>query len=323
MPVFGIAHGDSQAAFVAYAESGAEYMEIIVRPDENKKVKYTWGYPRFEYNLSYFQVYNKQGAGYFSMMAEPQHVDVSMTYTFLEGDGSDGKSFAADYTGMAAAYRAHLMEQGVLTPVDGAGDIPLRLDFIMADAKSGLLGNEQVVVTTAQDVDDILNTLVQDGIKNMNAGLIGWQKNGETLTRPDKVKYSGKIGSSGDFKDLFSKYEKQGIDISYSREMATINREMTGYYNTAAKHVNTWYVEVDESMILPQNVPVANFSRATPKKVAAWTKTLAEKLEKTSASITLDGISNILTGTYDRDGVDFSITEAIALYQDKIGRAHV
>ena len=48
MPVFGIAHGDSQAAFVAYAESGAEYMEIIVRPDENKKVKYTWGYPRFE-----------------------------------------------------------------------------------------------------------------------------------------------------------------------------------------------------------------------------------------------------------------------------------
>ena len=219
MPVFGIAHGDSQAAFVAYAESGAEYMEIIVRPDENKKVKYTWGYPRFEYNLSYFQVYNKQGAGYFSMMAEPQHVDVSMTYT---------------------------------------------------------------------------------------------------LTRPDKVKYSGKIGSSGDFKDLFSKYEKQGIDISYSREMATINREMTGYYNTAAKHVNTWYVEVDESMILPQNVPVANFSRATPKKVAAWTKTLAEKLEKTSASITLDGISNILTGTYDRDGVDFSITEAIALYQDTL-----
>ena len=192
MPVFGIAHGDSQAAFVAYAESGAEYMEIIVRPDENKKVKYTWGYPRFEYNLSYFQVYNKQGAGYFSMMAEPQHVDVSMTYTFLEGDGSDGKSFAADYTGMAAAYRAHLIEQGVLEPAASSGDIPLRLDFIMADAKSGLLGNEQVVVTTADDVDDILDAVIKDGITNINAGLIGWQKNGETLTRPDKVKYSGK-----------------------------------------------------------------------------------------------------------------------------------
>ena len=325
MPVFGIAHGDSQAAFVAYAESGAEYMEIIVRPDENKKVKYTWGYPRFEYNLSYFQVYNKQGAGYFSMMAEPQHVDVSMTYTFLEGDGSDGKSFAADYTGMAAAYRAHLIEQGILEPIGGVGegqDIPLRLDFIMADAKSGLLGNEQVVVTTVDSVDEILGAITQDGIKNVNAGLIGWQKNGETLTRPDKVKYSGKIGSSGAFGDLLAKYEKQGIDISYSREMATINREMTGYYNTAAKHVNTWYVEVDESMILPQNVPVATFGRATPRKVAAWTKTLADKLKKTSSSITLDGISNILTGTYERDGVDCSITEAIALYQDTLAGIH-
>mgnify|MGYP006990328696 CR=1 FL=1 len=30
MPVFGVAHGNSQAAFVAYAESGAEYMDILV-----------------------------------------------------------------------------------------------------------------------------------------------------------------------------------------------------------------------------------------------------------------------------------------------------
>ena len=92
MPVFGVAHGNSQAAFVAYAESGAEYMDIIVRPEENKKIKYTWAYPRFEYNSTYFQVYNKQGAGYFSMMAEPKHVNASMTYTFLAGDGSDERA---------------------------------------------------------------------------------------------------------------------------------------------------------------------------------------------------------------------------------------
>ena len=38
LPVYGIAHGDRQAAFVAYAEAGAEYMDINVRPEENKKV---------------------------------------------------------------------------------------------------------------------------------------------------------------------------------------------------------------------------------------------------------------------------------------------
>lgn len=316
MPVFGVAHGDSQAAFVAYAESGAEYMDIIVRPEENKKVKYTWAYPRFEYNSTYFQVYNKQGAGYFSMMAEPQHVDASMTYTFLAGDGSDGRSYAADYTGMAAAYRKHLIEQGVLTENTASHEaIPIRIDFIMADSKSGLLGNEQVVVTTAEDVDGILEKLTADGVKNINSGLIGWQKNGETLTRPDKVKYSSAIGTSREFAKLMEKYQELGIDISYAREVSTINRKMTGYFNTAAKHINTWYVDISKAWILPENAPVKSFSYATPEKTALWAKRLAEKLGKTSASMTFSGISNVLVGTYDRSGVATSITEAIALYQ--------
>ncbi|MBQ7635730.1 MAG: hypothetical protein IJS80_00330, partial [Lachnospiraceae bacterium] len=56
MPVFGIVHGCDQAAFVAWANKGAEHMDIIVNPEETKKVKYTWGYPRFEYNMTYYQV---------------------------------------------------------------------------------------------------------------------------------------------------------------------------------------------------------------------------------------------------------------------------
>lgn len=319
MPVFGIAHGDSQAAFVAYAESGAEYMDIIVRPEENKKVKYTWAYPRFEYNTTYFQVYNKQGAGYFSMMAEPQHVDISMTYTFLAGDGSDARSYAADYTGMAAAYREHLIEQGVLAKSAAVSDeMPIRIDFIMADSKSGLLGNEQVVVTTAEDVDRILGQLVADGVKNINSGLIGWQKNGETLTRPDKVRYSSAIGTSKEFTRLIEKYQELGIDISYAREVSTINKKMTGYFGTAAKHINTWYIDISKAWILPENVPVTDFSYATPEKTALWTKQLAKKLGMEGGSMTFSGISNVLVGTYGRSGVDTSITEAITLYQQTL-----
>ncbi|MBO4559259.1 MAG: hypothetical protein J5712_04175, partial [Lachnospiraceae bacterium] len=71
MPVYGIAHGDGQAAFVAWAEKGAEYMDIVVNPEETKKVKYTWAYPRFEYNMTYYQVYNNAGSGYFTLMENP------------------------------------------------------------------------------------------------------------------------------------------------------------------------------------------------------------------------------------------------------------
>jgi len=319
LPVFGIAHGDRQAAFVAYAESGAEYMDIIVRPDENKKVKYTWAYPRFEYNTTYFQVYNKQGAGYFSMMEEPQQVDISMTYTFLAGDGSSEGSYAADYTGMAAAYREHLMETGVLTKQTETTETkPIRIDFMMGDSKKGLLGMEQVVVTTARDVDDILSKLTEDGVTNINSGLIGWQKKGETLTRPDKAVYSGSIGTKKEFTDLIEKFAELGIDVSYAREVSTINEVMTNFFNTASKHINTWYVNVRKDWILPENAPVKIFGYATAEKTAEWTKKLADRVGKTSKSLTLSGISNVLVSSYDRTGVDISATEAVALYQQTL-----
>lgn len=319
MPVFGIAHGNSQAAFLAYAESGAEYMDIIVRPEENKKVLYTWAYPRFEYNSTFFQVYNKQGAGYFTLMKEPQHIDISMTYTFLAEDGSNEDSYAADYTGMAAAYREHLIETGVLTELtEVQKEIPIRIDFIMGDSKSGLLGNEQVTVTTTDGVDQILDQLLADGITNINSGLIGWQKGGETMTRPDKVKYTSKIGTASEFEKLLTKFNALGVDISYAREMTTINETMTNYFNTAAKHVNNWYLFIGKGWILPENAPVKEFSYATPKKTAEWTKTLAEKLSGESTSLTLSGISNVLVSTFDRSGVDTSITEAISIYQETL-----
>lgn len=317
MPVFGVAHGDSQAAFVAYATKGAEYMEIYVRPEENKKVLYTWAYPRFEYNSKYFQVYNKQGAGYFSLRQEPEHVDISMTYTFLAGDGSRKDSYSADYCGMAAAYREHLISEGILKENNTSSEnTPIRIDFIMSDSKSGLLGDEQVTVTTASDVDDILNALMGDGIRNINSGLIGWQKNGETLTRPDKLKFSAKTGSKSAFTKLIEKYDELGVDVSFARETSTINSKMTNYFNVASKHINTWYLSISKSALLPENAPVAQFSVAKADKTAEWTKTLAKKLP--GASITFSGISNVLVSSFDRSGVDISATDAIKIYQDAL-----
>lgn len=317
MPVFGVAHGDSQAAFVSYANEGAEYMEIIVRPEENKKVLYTWAYPRFEYNSTYFQVYNKQGAGYFSMRQEPEHVNVSMVYTFLAGDGSKGDSFSADYCGMAAAYREHLIESGELRESNSTkGEMPIRIDFIMGDSKSGILGEEQVTVTNVDDIDEILSTLQNDGIRNINSGIIGWQKGGETLTRPDKLKFTGSIGRKGTFEKLIDKYNELGIDVSFARETSTINNKMTSYFNVAAKHINTWYLSIGKEALLPENAPVSQFSLATAEKTAEWSTHLANKLP--GDSITLSGISNILISSFDRSGIVTSATDAIGIYEEAL-----
>lgn len=323
MPVFGIAHGNGQAAFVAYADSAAEYMQVVVRPEENL-MSYNLGYPMFVYNVSYWQVYNKQGKSFLKVMDEPNKMDIKMTYTFLAGDGSDGTP-AADYTGMAQTYRQHLLDEGILTLAqpENTTDIPLRVDFIMADSKKGIIGTEQVVVTDTDGVRSILDTLIEErGITNINSGLIGWQQGGESVAKPDSKNYSGSIGSKNDFKKLISDYAEKNIDVSISRDYSTINEEMMRYLGNAARHVNSWYAEENRSVILPDNTPINMFAYATPKRSAEWFNTQFKRFSSFSKSMTISGMSNMLISTYNTDGVVTTVTDAIELYQDTFEKAN-
>jgi hypothetical protein len=315
MPVFGIAHGDKQAAFVSYAESGSEYMEIVVRPDENLTY-YNWAYPRFVYNVNYYQVYNKKGDGYFTLMKEPNVMDVKMTYVFLAGDGGDGTP-AADYTGMALTYRRHLIDNGTLTEVTtGKIDIPIRLDFILSDSKKGIVGTEDVVVTTVEDVRNILKKVTEnDGITNINSGLYGWQQDGETLAKPDSFNFTRKIGSKNEFKDLITEFNKGGIDVSLARDFTTVNKLMLNYQGNAARHVNSWYLEVDRRWLLPENVPVSTFGYARPVKSIEWFNKQVKRNISFAESMTVAGISNTLISSYDSDGIETTVTDAVNRYQ--------
>lgn len=318
MPVFGIAHGNGQMAFAAWASQGAEYMDIIVNPDGTKATTYTWAYPRFELNINYYQLYDEQGSGFFKQMDEIYHYDIDMTYAFLFGDGSDGTP-PADYTGMARVYREFLLNAGELTLLEpDGGDIPIRLDFIMADSKSGIVGNTQVEMTTVKDVEDILSQVLAKGITNINSGLIGWQKGGENLSKPYKLKFSGAIGSKADFKRLIQDFAKQGVDVSLSRNTVSVNRKMVNYYNTAVKCISNWYLSIDKSVILPANVPTALFSYATPEKTAEWTKLLAGGTSDFSGSLTLTEMPHVLTSNWSRDGVITGLTETVDLYRSTL-----
>lgn len=321
MPVFGISHGDgTQAAFLAYADGGDEFMTIKVNPSSTEKneFKYTFAYAEFKYNSEFYQVTNQAGDSYRKIQDKPNKFDIDLTYKFLSGDGSDGKP-AADYTGMAQAYREHLIEKGVLTETKMEGEeIPIRIDFLMSDSKKGVFSTQQVTVTTTDDVRKILNKLSGDGITNINTGIIGWQSGGETLTKPYSTSFSGDVGKKGDFKELMNEFKEKNIDISFSREFVSINSTMINYYNNAAKHMNTKYLTVDKSAILPRNVPVKDYGYASPIKSAQWVTDLYDELGDYSDSFTVDGISNKIVSTYSSDDKNTTITDAINLYSDAL-----
>lgn len=321
MPVFGISHGDgTQAAFVAYADKGDEFMSINAAPSstEEGEVRYTYAYPSFRFNSEFYQVINQAGESYRKIQDEPNKFDISMTYQLLSGDGKDGKP-SADYAGMAKAYRQHLIDNGTLTEMAAEGsDIPIRIDFLMSDSKKGVFSTQEVAVTTAKDVRNILDKLLEDGISNINSGLIGWQSGGQTLSKPNSTSFSSSIGKEGDFEDLMSDFKKKNIDISFSRDFTSINEDMVSYYNNAAKHMNTQYLELDKSGVLPKNVPVTEYGYAAPKKTAQWIEDLYEDLGSLSPSFTIDGASNVLLSTYSSDGAETTVTQAIKLYQDAL-----
>ncbi len=320
MPVFGVAHGDRQAGFVAYATSGEEYMQIVARPEGNKSTNYNWVYPRFTYNDIYYQVYNQNGDGFFTLNDVVNDFDLEITYKLLSGDGSkDG--YPADYVGMAKAYRDHLISEGILTPVNKSeGNIPVRVDFIMSDVKSGVVGNTSVSVTTAENAKNILESLKNDGVSNINTGLIGWQKGGTILARADKAKYNPLLGSKKDFESLMKDMSDEGIDVSLVNNYVTINKEMISYYRNAVKHINSWYVNENREYILAHNVPVMDYGFALPERSAGWLSKAADRFDGISESLSIEGIGSILTSNFD-DERSTSRSKAKEIIQEAVKEA--
>lgn len=295
MPVFGIAHGQNQNAFVAYATEGAEYMQVVVQPEENMTYYY-YAYPRFSVNPLFYQPYNQRGDGFFTMMDEANLVDISMNYDFLAGDGSGGEP-AANYVGMAKQYQSYLIENDLLAErLDDVvnEDIPIRLDFIMADAEKAVIGYRDAVLSTASDVQEMLDYFVSSGLYNLNASLLGWQKGGYTLARPDRARFTRSIGNKSAFSDLFQYTADMGIDLSLYQDYSALTGGQMGLYNNAVKHVNGQYVEETDYGL---HIPDMYFAR--PTRSLEWLDRQLGRLSFLDLdSHSIAGISDTLMADY-------------------------
>jgi len=311
MPVYGIAHGNRQAAYVGFATQGAPYMSLNVSPEEDITF-YTYAYPRFEYNMIYHQVYNKRGDGYFTTMKERHHYDINMRYEFLANDGDR----PADYVGMALTYRDYLVAHDGLNSVkiEPASDIGIRLDFVMADVKKSILGTQDVVVTTAKDVGNILSDLNDNEIRRITSGLMGWGSGGITTGHPGKTEWSNAIGSKSAYTALIKLSSSFGYDVSFSQNYIDIHKDQVSFESSAARHINSWYLESR----LWGEYPVNLFGVAKPSKSAAWIKSQSAAFAKLDvASLTIEGISSKLTSDYDNGVTD--LEDSIVLIQDALG----
>jgi hypothetical protein len=319
MPVFGAAHGNRQAAFAAWANSGAEHMEIIVSPHENTTF-YNYIYPRFIINQQMHQVYNRRGDGYFRLFPDRLRYDISMTYHFLAGDGStDG--LPADYVGMALAYREHLINIGELTEKPVTGEMPIWIDFLMSDVRRSVVGTANVITATAEQVGGIIRDMQDNGMNRINAGLLGFQDGGITGGRPWTLNFTRRIGTRRDFEKLFAE-TGGGVDISFSQDYAVINRLQMRLPTNQAYHINRWGIRAYISH--EPFVPVNEVSFARPSRSAEWIIGQTERARRIGAvSASVTGMTNILVSHYGDDRT--TAAQAMELYRgafERVSREH-
>jgi len=307
MPVFGVALGNNQQGFVAWADDGGEHMEIVMSPKENM-TNYNFIFPRFIFNRQMHQVYNRKGEGYFRLYPDRLHYDISMDYRFLTGE-------EADYVGMALVYRKHLIENKTLIPgkVQADGKMPLRTDFIMSDVKKSVIGYANVVTTNAKEAGEIVKDMLNNGIRSVNGGLLGFQGGGITTGKPWTLDYARSIGTKRDFRKLFEETKALGADLSFYQDYSTINRLQMNLPRNQAYHINRWGIRAYDNT--DSFLPVQEISFARPQRSADWFKQQAKKAAAVGApSITADGITNNLISHWGRRD-PITASEAIDLYE--------
>ncbi|MDR1836723.1 MAG: DUF5696 domain-containing protein [Treponema sp.] len=307
MPVFGVAIGNNQQGFAAWADEGGEQMEIVMSPKENL-TNYNFIYPRFVYNRQMHQVYNRKGQGYFRLYPDRLHYDISIEYHFLEGE-------EADYVGMALAYRSHLIENGTLIPgkVRSDGTVPLRADFIMSDVKKSIIGYTNVVTTNVREAGEIIRDMLDNGINSVNGGLLGFQNGGITTGKPWALNFTRSIGTKRDFRKLFEETAALGVDLSFAQDYLTINRIQMNLPRNQAYHRNRWGIRAWDNQ--DWFLPVQEISYARPQRAADWFTRQSKGAAAIGApSVTADGITNRLISHWGRNNA-ISTSQTIELYE--------
>lgn len=120
----------------------------------------------------------------------------------------------ASYSGMAQVYRTHLVESGVLQPIQASSSIPFYLDMLGSyDTRDSFLGvpyRDIQSLTTYHEAAAIVDELANRGVQNINMRYLGWFNKGITHRTPSKIKLDSVVGSKKELQQLSQKLKDLG-----------------------------------------------------------------------------------------------------------------
>lgn len=294
-PFFGMAHTDRELAYLAYVEEGQFNADILAYPN-GAITEYNWIAARFIYREQY-NMPTTRTRGILTSEKTPYFRDISLRFELLLDE-------EADYTGMARAYRDHLINRG-LTPKEGLG-LYTRVDFLGADTQKTLLGDTAAVATTFSEAGDILAQLKANGLKAPLVIFKGWQTGGlsKNLGSGDFAP-EGKLGGMGDLRKLAATARDGGG--AFFLEQDFLHANPTRRYNTNRDLAKS----VSQAIMFTQtgNTPYDSLYYLTPGRAYDLAARYQAVLGKEKFGVSVDALPNNLF-SYDQYGAVHSRGEA-------------
>ena len=229
VPVYGVVHGDEQYAAMTVVEKGREYATVDAAL-AGSTVPYNRIMTCFEYRQLYNQPVSKS-----STIQRPQADANSMlpTFSIYLLSGKD-----ASYSGMAVKYRSILEENGTLEAEAKASEtIPMRLEVVASDVKSGFIFNSVETFTTVDEAKQMQSDLADMGITNLTMVMNGWQKGGASASKYNSYKTQRSVGSIKELAELRDAVKAAGGSFYLQTKVVSMTEDQGRASYLAAKTI--------------------------------------------------------------------------------------
>lgn len=235
MPIYGAVHGVKQNAFLTIIEGGDLYSQIMAYK-AGLSTEFNWITTKFIYRYAYKQPTSKSdksGTAIEAYQSEANKFDIGLRFRVLDNED-------ADYVGLAKSYQRYLIDQGVLT--ENKSDNPvLRLEFLGAEIKEGLLWNTVVPMTPFDSLPSIVDQLKEEGVEDLFLVYKGWYKNGLNGSLLKKFPFEKKLGSKSDVQDTIKILEEKNIPVYFHTDYLKALEGSTGIFSKVeySKQINS------------------------------------------------------------------------------------
>lgn len=292
------------------ADSGAEYCKINALVSGMEETWYNRAFFNWIYREEFTKYYDSGDAeakvnGNVTCQDSPNAFTLEQTMTLIDGD--------CDIADVADEYRKTLDFKSDAVKENAAG---LRLEFLMAENKRGMFGDEVVTMTTTDFISGVADE-VTTYCKNLSVSALGYSRGGLNKSYPNHFPLDWGPGGKGDYGKLSTKLKNSGADFAFVTDYARSYVDASVNEKLLALNMSNQFITISDSMA----GSTAKYRLLNPADGMARLNDDLKLIKELGANIDYSSIGSMLYSGYETR--NYNRAEAAKIYGEAVRNAGV